>query len=515
MIGLHVGDYHIERLIAKGGMGRVYEAQDTQLQRPVAVKIITLDEELADEMMNRFRREAQAISSLDSHANIVTIYRYGKEEGIHYIAMKYIDGIPLSKRMKNLRQKSEYMAFDELIHIARQVAAALDYAHKRGVIHRDVKPANIMLETTESEDPTRPHAVLMDFGLVLRVDTTVTTGSAFGTPRYISPEQAISSASANPQSDIYSFGVIIYEILTGNPPFEDDETPIGIALSHVTKPPPSPREWRPELNQAVENVMLKVLAKKPEDRHQTAIEFINALEQALAEGMSAGQAPRPYAPAPLIQAPPIMEDDSTEYSRDARMQPAPVASPAPAKAPVRRGVLPIALIALVVVALLVAAFVVLTTGSEDTEDTAGEQSGDDTAVNEEGPVGSAGNGQLELFYDETTLTVRNPTGQTLNLTAVVLRQNGREFPLSEFGGNTVAAWPPRQCGYVLLRGTELRRPDLCNPQVETGSVTLLNNSNMVWESGDSFGVYVAGSLIQRCEVAAGRCMMQGIPTTDG
>ncbi len=519
MIGKVVGDYAIERLIAKGGMGRVYEAKDAELQRRVAIKVITLDEEVAEEMMDRFRREAQAISSLDDHTNIVTIYRYGKAEGIHYIAMKYIDGIPLSTRMKNLRQKTQYMPNDELLYIARQVAAALDYAHGRGVIHRDVKPANIMLETHESGDISRPKATLMDFGLVLRVDNTMTTGSAFGTPRYISPEQAISSASACDQSDIYSFGVIIYEILTGKPPFEDDETPIGVALSHVTKPPPSPQELRAELSNAVVDVMMKVLAKKPEERYQTAKQFVDALEKALSNVNTASDS-LPYAPAPVtVTPPPIKEDDSTEYTRSDNVNSARMA---PAKKKGSR--LPVLLaVAVVLIGALIGAALLLGSGGGDDGDTDSDTVEQPIANNDaeidgdSAPPPLSSTGSLEFFYEESALTIRNPSNNALDLRAVELRQAGQTFALADFGTTVLENWSPGRCGYVMLTATELDevRPQVCAPVNEVDPRRYIRASNFVWAEGDAFEVYQDGRRLGECPVDAGRCTVEGLRAADG
>jgi serine/threonine-protein kinase len=321
LIGTVLGDYTINRLIARGGMGRVYEATDTNLDRKVAVKVITLDEEEAAELMERFQREGRVIGQLDDHPNIVTIYRYGTAQGVHYIAMKYIQGVSLADHMKSLRDKAQYLDFHQMLTIMRQVAEALDYAHQHGVIHRDVKPANVMLEPHQSGDPLKVRAILMDFGLVMRVDTTVTTGTAFGTPLYISPEQAMSSQEARAQSDIYSLGVVTYEILAGRPPFDDRDSPIAVALSHVTKAPDPPTTWRKDLPPGIDAVMMKVLDKEPNNRYQRAIDFVEALE-----GVFAVKA-TPLAASPPLQVPPIPREPSMERPP----------TPAPKKAAKKKG----------------------------------------------------------------------------------------------------------------------------------------------------------------------------------
>ncbi|HLA43774.1 MAG TPA: serine/threonine-protein kinase, partial [Aggregatilineales bacterium] len=323
LIGKRLGDYTLSRLIAKGGMGRVYVADDSQLGRQVAVKVITLDEDLADEIMERFQREAQVIGRLDDHPNIITIHRYGKEKGHHYIAMKYIRGQSLADYLELLRTKKEFIEWDEMLPILRQVAAALDYAHIHGVIHRDIKPANIMLDQSPSQ-PGQKIAILMDFGLVMQLDNNMTSGTAFGTPRYIAPEQAISSTDACAQSDIYSLGVVVFEMLAGQTPFDSDDSPVAVALSHVTKQPPSPRLFRPDLPESVVPVIMKVLAKKPEDRYQTTAGFVDALQLALIGKLPDTNlivAPRrevviePDRPTMQVDVLEFQDDDDTEVPR--------------------------------------------------------------------------------------------------------------------------------------------------------------------------------------------------------
>ena len=271
MIGQILGDYRIVRLLGKGGMSRVYLATDRNLQRDVALKVITLDRDRANELMKRFKREARTIGKLDSHPNIVTVYRYATQEDTHYMAMQLIRGETLTQMLGRLKRKKNYMPYADVLNIMRQVAAALDYAHKNQIIHRDVKPSNIMVE----EETGR--VVLMDFGLVMEAGTESTLGTAFGTPRYIAPEQAISSQQAVPQSDIYSLGVILFEMLTGQVPF-DEESAMSLALSHITNPPPSPREIRADLSDAAAKVVLKALEKQPENRFSSASEMVTALQ---------------------------------------------------------------------------------------------------------------------------------------------------------------------------------------------------------------------------------------------
>jgi serine/threonine protein kinase len=189
--------------------------------------------------------------------------------------MEYIKGKTVTERLAELKRENRYMPFAEIIQIMRQVADALDFAHRQNIIHRDIKPSNIMIEEG------RDRVVLMDFGLVLQADTDNTMGTAFGTPRYISPEQALSSQQAVPQSDQYSLAIIVYEMLVGITPFDDDSA-MSLALSHITNPPPNPQEIRPDLSDAVADVILRALEKSPDARYPSVTEFIETLAHAMA-----------------------------------------------------------------------------------------------------------------------------------------------------------------------------------------------------------------------------------------
>ncbi|RME51721.1 MAG: serine/threonine protein kinase, partial [Caldilineae bacterium] len=273
-IGRQLDNFVIEALIGRGGMATVYRGQDVKLNRPVAVKIF--DARFRDNAAyaRRFIREAQAVSGW-RHENIIQIYYAGEEEGLPYFVMEYIDGEDLGKRMAQHSQAKTLAPHSEVLKIGRSVADALDYAHRHNVIHRDVKPANILIST-------EGRVVLTDFGLAL-VTTEGSLGEVFGTPHYIAPEQARSSADAVPQSDLYSLGVILYHLLTGAVPF-DDPSPTAVALQHITQPPPPPREINPDLPPAVETVLLKALSKAPADRYQTGAALMEALEAALQSG---------------------------------------------------------------------------------------------------------------------------------------------------------------------------------------------------------------------------------------
>jgi serine/threonine protein kinase len=271
MIGQQLANYRIERLLGRGGMASVYYAIDLQLQRPAAVKVI--DERYSNDpaYSERFVREARAMASW-RHPNIPQVYQAGVEQGISFYAMEYVQGQDLEKLLKRIRETDRMLFFEDVVAIARAIADALDYAHQKGSIHRDVKPANVLI----SEDD---RILLTDFGLVLNMSMG-TQGEVFGSPHYIAPEQARSSAMAVPQSDLYSLGIMLYEMLVGQVPF-DDSSPASLALKHISEAPPAPRLINPELSPEVEAVLLKALRKAPAERYQSGHALMDALESAV------------------------------------------------------------------------------------------------------------------------------------------------------------------------------------------------------------------------------------------
>lgn len=304
LIGKRLANFQVERLLGHGGMAEVYFGRDISLQRPVAIKIINARFRDDPAYAERFISEARAVA-LWRHENIVQVYYAGKQDGLYYFVMEYIDGSNLATLLEQYAASGELMPHHDVIRIGHAVASALDYAHKKGVIHRDVKPANTMISTDD-------RVVLMDFGLALDVQQG-SIGEVLGTPHYVSPEQARRSADAVPQSDIYSLGIMLYEMLTGVLPF-DDPSPTAVALQHLTMPPASPRSLNRDLSQQAEDVLLKALSKNPKDRYQTAVEFINALEAALA------QKPEITATAELPPLPPGMTPPNLSMSNRTVME---------------------------------------------------------------------------------------------------------------------------------------------------------------------------------------------------
>lgn len=269
LIGKSLGRYQVIEQLGIGGMATVYKGFDTTLERYVAIKVIRTDQGRDKEFLERFRREAKSLAQL-SHPNIVKVLDYGEHEGIPYIVMEFIPGGALE------RTEDVAMPWRDAVRLLAPIARALEYAHKHHIIHRDVKPANFLL--SESGRP-----MLSDFGIakILQPDTEVPklteTGFGIGTPDYMAPEQGLGQV-VDQRADIYSLGVVFYELVTGRKPFAAD-TPLAIMLKQVHDPLPPPKTINPDLPDVVEQIILKTLSKDPENRYQEMGGFAEALEK--------------------------------------------------------------------------------------------------------------------------------------------------------------------------------------------------------------------------------------------
>ncbi|MEC1406477.1 Stk1 family PASTA domain-containing Ser/Thr kinase [Bacillus halotolerans] len=259
LIGKRIsGRYQILRAIGGGGMANVYLAEDIILDREVAIKILRFDYVNDNEFIRRFRREAQSASSLD-HPNIVSIYDLGEEDDIYYIVMEYVEGMTL----KEYITANGPLHPKEALSIMEQIVSAIAHAHQNHIVHRDIKPHNILIDHMGNIKVT-------DFGIATALtSTTIThTNSVLGSVHYLSPEQA-RGGLATKKSDIYALGIVLFELLTGRIPF-DGESAVSIALKHLQAETPSAKRWNPSVPQSVENIILKATAKDPFHRYETA-----------------------------------------------------------------------------------------------------------------------------------------------------------------------------------------------------------------------------------------------------
>lgn len=267
-IGTRVGPYQIQEQLGQGGMATVYKAYHAALDRYVAIKV--MDAALSKEQgfIDRFRREARVIARLDN-THIVPVYDFDEHDGQPYIVLKFIDGQTLGDRMKGLP-----FSKSEVLKIISAVGNGLQYAHNRGVLHRDTKPSNVLIASDG-------RVYLTDFGLarILENASSLTGDMIVGTPHYISPEQAVNAEKLDEGTDIYSFGVMIYEIVVGCLPFEAD-TAFSVIEDHIYKPPPLPTSIKPDLPEEVGQVLLKALAKQRSDRYEKVTDLVNAFKKA-------------------------------------------------------------------------------------------------------------------------------------------------------------------------------------------------------------------------------------------
>ncbi len=291
LTGKQFGHYQIVAPLGEGGMAAVYKAYQPNMERYVAIKVLPRHMSSSDEFVERFRREARMLAKLQ-HPNILSVFDYGEQDGYPYIVMPFVQSGTLSEALRD-----HPLTFAEINAIISQIGGALAYAHAHGMIHRDVKPSNVLIDETGN-------CLLTDFGLARMTEASIkitSSGAVMGTPAYMAPEQG-TGAKIDQRSDIYSLGIILYEMLTGRVPYTA-ETPIAVVVKHIQDPLPSARKINPKLPESIELILMKALAKNPDDRYQNAEDLVHALQAAISTmELEANVITR----APIVTAKPIM-----------------------------------------------------------------------------------------------------------------------------------------------------------------------------------------------------------------
>ncbi|HYF66008.1 MAG TPA: protein kinase [Herpetosiphonaceae bacterium] len=342
LIGQQIDTYVIRGLLGSGGMAQVYRADEPHLSREVALKLLAAHIQQQPGFATRFLQEGRVLASFQ-HPGIVHVYNVGEYQGRPYLVQELLPGPTLEEELRAAQAQGQTLPAAAVVGIISEVSSALDYAHQRGIIHRDLKPSNLMRNV-------HGQMVLMDFGIAKTIagsQKLTQTGMVLGTPQYLAPEQARGGA-LTPAVDIYALGVIIFEMTTGRVPF-DDPSALSVAIAHLSSPPPAPRSLRSDLPPAVEAVILRALAKEPNDRFPSA----GALAHALADAWQASAIPihqRPTTVAPVPAAahedararagaanartainPPLMQQ--AQQARESVPPPQPAAPPLPAATP--------------------------------------------------------------------------------------------------------------------------------------------------------------------------------------
>ncbi len=514
LVGKQLGDYKLTGVLATGGMARIYQAEDANLGRKAAVKVLLQDQPDPDKQLaRRFEREAKAIAALD-HENIIPIYQFREQDGVYFLAMKYVEGHDLASELSTAAEHNRLLDTRRALRILEQVASALDHAHQKGVIHRDVKPSNILI----SEENDR--AILTDFGLVLAESVDKTMGTAFGTPRYIAPEQAIASEKAVPQSDIYSLAVVAYELFTGQTPFTGD-TPMEIALSHVSDPPPKPRSINPRIPAAVEKELLRALEKEPEKRHNSATAFVEVLRsgfgivntaptpsEPLREGVAAALkssmdvTPKRNRSAASKSGQSVMKDDRTTPPRADSLQ--------KAKQPRKRRGVAFPLVGGLVILVAVVAVLAASAGNggtigttESTQQSNGTQDVSANGVNPPaGATTEAGEVIVQFIYEANSLFIINPSSSELLVETLRFIRDDQTF--TSRGLNIPQQIiPPGECVRIVRQGmTPPNSPANCT---SVHSSTTLPFDSLFWytASGSAqFSIFDGDIRLGTCNAVA-------------
>lgn len=315
LIGRQLGSYQIIAPLGEGGMAAVYKAYQPRMDRYVALKILPRYYASDPEFVARFKQEARVIAKLE-HPHILPVYDYGEEDGYTFMAMRMVDSGTLTEWIL----ENQPLSMEQIRRIISQVGDALDYAHSNEIVHRDVKPSNVLVDK-------RGNCLLTDFGLAKLVETSVKltrTGGILGTPAYMSPEQGMGQR-IDYRTDMYSLGVILYEMATGRPPYQA-ETPMAIVIKHIQAPLPPPYKFNPDIPEVLERVILKSLAKDPDDRYATMGDFVTALQSATELATIAN------VTAPRLQTAPVGEDEVLLPPVAAELGLAEAESPAPISA---------------------------------------------------------------------------------------------------------------------------------------------------------------------------------------
>lgn len=306
-IGYRLSDrYQIEELLGQGGMSAVYRAVDPNLRRSVAIKLIHSHISQDADFLRRFTDEAANVAQL-SHPNIIQVYDFNQDQGSYYMVLELIDGVTLQERLADLQAAGEMMTYAEVVSVVANICDALHYAHERGLLHRDIKPANVMLRNDG-------RAVLMDFGIakILGGTNLTGTGAIIGTVQYIAPE-VVEGNDPDHRIDIYAIGVMLYEMLSGKPPYDADSA-LAVLMKHINEPVPDLRNSIPEMPTALAEIVEKTLAKEPANRFQSARELASALRSAdltvtstvpipRTELIDVKQATAPSSPTPVKPTP--------------------------------------------------------------------------------------------------------------------------------------------------------------------------------------------------------------------
>jgi serine/threonine-protein kinase len=270
LVGQKLSQYKITGYLGRGGMGYVYKGRQTSLERDVAIKMMLPHLASDPKFGARFRRESHAVANLD-HPHIVQIYDFGQEGGMYYMVMPYIPGGTLKTYLEDFKARDARVPVDAIVRILTQVGSALQHAHENGVLHRDIKPGNVMLYSVNQ-------VVLTDFGLAKIVGSDLSTSSSnpFGTIAYMAPEQFEDASSVDQRADIYALGITLYEMAAGRVPFEG--SPVKVMNQHLKVQPPDLRQFRDDLPDVIIRLIEKALAKDPAKRFQTVRAMLDALK---------------------------------------------------------------------------------------------------------------------------------------------------------------------------------------------------------------------------------------------